>query len=341
MMRRMLTLVRGGGHPPAAGDLRLLEGGRPGQRPDRVRAGRPDRGLPLHPAAPAEGGWRVHRRLLPRRRRRRARRDRPAGGHRRPEGSDTARLWFEDNRYQDYLYLHGLSVEMAEAMAEYIHKRIRAELGFAGEDDRDMDKMLAQGYRGCRYSFGYPACPKLEDQVPLLTLLEAERIGVSLSRRVAAAPGAVDQRDRGAEPAGEILLRLSPPLLQAAGGDDVDWVKRVAGGSIAVGIVVLALKTAAWWLTGSSALYSDALESVVNVAASAIALRRPELCGAAGRQEPPLRARQGRVLRGRDRGRPDHRRGAFHRPARLDALEPARAARNALDRAPAEPACRR
>ena len=75
-----------------------------------------------------------------------------------------ARAWFEDNRYQDYLYLHGLSVEMAEAMAEYTHKRIRAELGFAGEDDRDMEKMLQQGYRGSRYSFGYPACPKLEDQ---------------------------------------------------------------------------------------------------------------------------------------------------------------------------------
>jgi 5-methyltetrahydrofolate--homocysteine methyltransferase len=97
------------------------------------------------------------------------------------KASDTARLWFEDNRYQDYLYLHGLSVEMAEAMAEYTHKRIRAELGFAGEDDRDMEKMLSQGYRGSRYSFGYPACPKLEDQAALLKLLEADRIGVDLS----------------------------------------------------------------------------------------------------------------------------------------------------------------
>jgi 5-methyltetrahydrofolate--homocysteine methyltransferase len=97
------------------------------------------------------------------------------------KASDTARLWFEDNRYQDYLYLHGLSVEMAEAMAEYTHKRIRAELGFAGEDDRDMERMLAQGYRGSRYSFGYPACPALEAQAPLLRLLGAERVGVSLS----------------------------------------------------------------------------------------------------------------------------------------------------------------
>jgi 5-methyltetrahydrofolate--homocysteine methyltransferase len=97
------------------------------------------------------------------------------------KASDTARIWFDDNRYQDYLYLHGLSVEMAEAMAEVTHKRIRAELGFAAEDDRDIEKMLQQGYRGSRYSFGYPACPKLEDQAMLLDALDATRIGVSLS----------------------------------------------------------------------------------------------------------------------------------------------------------------
>jgi 5-methyltetrahydrofolate--homocysteine methyltransferase len=97
------------------------------------------------------------------------------------KASDIAREWFEENRYQDYLYLHGLSVEMAEAMAEYTHKRIRAELGFAGEDAREMEKMLSQGYRGSRYSFGYPACPKLEDQEQIVRLLGAERIGVSLS----------------------------------------------------------------------------------------------------------------------------------------------------------------
>ena len=97
------------------------------------------------------------------------------------KASDVARAWFEENRYQDYLYLHGLSVEMAEAMAEYVHKRVRAELGFSGEDDRDTEKMLAQGYRGSRYSFGYPACPNLEDQAAILKLLGAERIGVDLS----------------------------------------------------------------------------------------------------------------------------------------------------------------
>jgi 5-methyltetrahydrofolate--homocysteine methyltransferase len=97
------------------------------------------------------------------------------------KASDMAREWFEENRYQDYLYLHGLSVEMAEALAEYTHKRIRAELGFAGEDARDMEKMLSQGYHGGRYSFGYPACPRLEDQAPLLKLLDAKRIGVEIS----------------------------------------------------------------------------------------------------------------------------------------------------------------
>ncbi|QEO17299.1 methionine synthase [Acetobacter vaccinii] len=97
------------------------------------------------------------------------------------KASDIARDWFEENRYQDYLYLHGLSVEMAEAMAEYTHKRIRSELGFAGEDARELETLLQQGYRGSRYSFGYPACPRLEDQAPILKLLEADRVGVSLT----------------------------------------------------------------------------------------------------------------------------------------------------------------
>ncbi|MFI4986743.1 MAG: methionine synthase [Alphaproteobacteria bacterium] len=95
--------------------------------------------------------------------------------------SDVAREWFAENRYQDYLYLHGLGVEMAEALAEYVHKRIRGELGFANEDAREIDQLLQQNYRGSRYSFGYPACPRLEDQTRLLALLGAERIGLTLS----------------------------------------------------------------------------------------------------------------------------------------------------------------
>ncbi len=95
--------------------------------------------------------------------------------------ADVARDWFAQNRYQDYLYLHGLGVEIAEAAAEYTHKKIRAELGFGHEDDRDIKKLLKQGYRGSRYSFGYPACPRLEDQKLLLELLGAEKIGIELS----------------------------------------------------------------------------------------------------------------------------------------------------------------
>ena len=95
--------------------------------------------------------------------------------------SEVALEWFREHRYQDYLYLHGFSVEMAEAMAEYVHKRVRAELGFAHEDARDVAKLLKQGYRGARYSFGYPACPNLSDQRALLALLGAERIAVTMN----------------------------------------------------------------------------------------------------------------------------------------------------------------
>ena len=95
--------------------------------------------------------------------------------------SEAAREWFAENRYQDYLYLHGLSVEMAEALAEYLHRRIRGELGFAAEEARDTEAMLNQGYRGSRYSFGYPACPNLADQRQLLELLQAQEIGITLS----------------------------------------------------------------------------------------------------------------------------------------------------------------
>ena len=95
--------------------------------------------------------------------------------------SEVARQWFAQDKYQDYLYLHGLSVEMAEALAEYVHKRIRGELGFAAEEARETEAMLAQGYRGSRYSFGYPACPNLADQKQLLELLGAEAIGITLS----------------------------------------------------------------------------------------------------------------------------------------------------------------
>ncbi len=95
--------------------------------------------------------------------------------------SDVERKWFEENKYVDYLHLHGLGVESAEAMAEYVHKQIRVEWGIADQDARERQKIFQQKYRGSRYSFGYPACPRLEDQVKLWPLLDPERIGVTLS----------------------------------------------------------------------------------------------------------------------------------------------------------------
>ncbi len=89
---------------------------------------------------------------------------------------------FEGGEYTKYLYLHGLSVESAEALAELSHKRIREELGMAGDDSPHIRDLFHQKYRGSRYSFGYPACPNLEDQTKLFALLHPdENIGVHLT----------------------------------------------------------------------------------------------------------------------------------------------------------------
>ncbi|MCX5244794.1 methionine synthase [Streptomyces sp. NBC_00201] len=95
-------------------------------------------------------------------------------------GEETARM-FEANAYRDYLELHGLSVQLAEALAEYWHARVRSELGFAGEDPSQMEDMFALKYRGARFSLGYGACPNLEDRAKIADLLQPERIGVHLS----------------------------------------------------------------------------------------------------------------------------------------------------------------
>jgi 5-methyltetrahydrofolate--homocysteine methyltransferase len=96
--------------------------------------------------------------------------------------SDVANELFQANKYRDYLELHGLSVQLTEALAEMWHARIRAELGFGAEDSSDLQAMLSkQAYRGSRYSFGYPACPNVEDQDKLEVLLDWKRIGVELS----------------------------------------------------------------------------------------------------------------------------------------------------------------
>jgi 5-methyltetrahydrofolate--homocysteine methyltransferase len=95
--------------------------------------------------------------------------------------AEISRKLFESDKYADYLYFHGLSVETAEALAEYWHKQMRAALGFGSEDASEAQRIFQQGYRGSRYSFGYPACPHLEDQARLFRLLQPQRIGLSLS----------------------------------------------------------------------------------------------------------------------------------------------------------------
>ena len=95
---------------------------------------------------------------------------------------------FAKDAYRDYLELHGLSVQLTEALAEYWHGRVRAELGLAGFDPPGLGDILKVAYRGCRYSFGYPACPDLEDRAKVVRLLRPERIGVSLSEEFQLAP---------------------------------------------------------------------------------------------------------------------------------------------------------
>jgi 5-methyltetrahydrofolate--homocysteine methyltransferase len=95
--------------------------------------------------------------------------------------SDAAAELFAKNEYQKYLTVHGLGVEMAEALAEYWHHRIRTEWGFVGEDGPNLHGLFRQQYRGGRYSWGYPACPDLEDNAKVAELLEAGRIGITVN----------------------------------------------------------------------------------------------------------------------------------------------------------------
>ena len=95
--------------------------------------------------------------------------------------SEKAAVLFAENKYNDYMVLHGIGVEMAEALAEYWHHRIRTEWGFVEEDGPSLSGLFRQQYRGGRYSWGYPACPDLEDNATVATLLEAGRIGIEVS----------------------------------------------------------------------------------------------------------------------------------------------------------------
>jgi 5-methyltetrahydrofolate--homocysteine methyltransferase len=99
-----------------------------------------------------------------------------------PKATQETQRLFENGEYTRYLYLHGLSVETAEALAEYHHKKMREELGIAGEDSLHIRDLFHQKYQGSRYSFGYPACPHLEDQTKLFALLKPEEnVGVRLT----------------------------------------------------------------------------------------------------------------------------------------------------------------
>jgi 5-methyltetrahydrofolate--homocysteine methyltransferase len=97
------------------------------------------------------------------------------------KASEETKRLFDAGEFTKYLYLHGLSVETAEALAEYMHREIRKELGIGGEDAPRVTDLFHQKYRGSRYSFGYPACPNLEDQTKLFAILHPEEIGVTLT----------------------------------------------------------------------------------------------------------------------------------------------------------------
>jgi 5-methyltetrahydrofolate--homocysteine methyltransferase len=98
--------------------------------------------------------------------------------------AEEANRLYKANQYRDYLELHGLSVQLTEALAEFWHSRIREELGFASEEPGNVESLFKLEYRGARYSFGYPACPNLEDRIKLIELLKPERIGVVLSEEL-------------------------------------------------------------------------------------------------------------------------------------------------------------
>jgi 5-methyltetrahydrofolate--homocysteine methyltransferase len=106
-------------------------------------------------------------------------------GDRATEAAEALR---RENRYQDYLFLHGFGVESAEALAELWHQRMRQELGFGSEDAPDVSALFHQGYRGSRFSFGYPACPNLEDRAKIVELLNPAEIGVTLNENFMLVP---------------------------------------------------------------------------------------------------------------------------------------------------------
>jgi len=105
-----------------------------------------------------------------------------------PRVSEATAELFAKNYYRDYLELHGLSVQLTEALAEYWHARVRRELGIGAQDPADIEDFFRLGYRGARYSFGYPACPDLADRVKVAWLLRPADIGVELTEEMQLVP---------------------------------------------------------------------------------------------------------------------------------------------------------
>jgi len=98
--------------------------------------------------------------------------------------SEAANALYAQNDYRNYLEIHGLSVQLTEALAEFWHRRVREELGFDSEEPDEVEGLFSLNYRGARYSFGYPACPNLEDRIKMIELLRPDSIGVTLSEEL-------------------------------------------------------------------------------------------------------------------------------------------------------------
>ena len=146
--------------------------------------------------------------------------------------ADFANELFASNSYRDYLEVHGIGVQLTEALAEYWHKRVREELKFpdhvmAAEDPDSVEDYFKLGYRGARFSFGYGACPNLEDRTKMVELLQPDRIGVDPVRGAAAPPRAVHGRVRAAPPRGEVLQHLSQ--LNSSAFCAAHWATEAAG----------------------------------------------------------------------------------------------------------------
>ena len=135
-----------------------------------------------------------------------------------PRVSERAHQLFAENRYSDYLMLHGLGVEMAEALAELWHQRIRAELGYVEEDGPTLTGLFRQQYRGGRYSWGYPACPDLTDNAKVADLLGVRAHRRDRSRRASSSTPSRRPTPSSATTPGEVLHRLATNVVTAGSG---------------------------------------------------------------------------------------------------------------------------